>query len=69
LGVPDGGLRLESTDLKGAGGWIGVARRREEQDMAAWKNPVSGDLNVAANWSTDTVPTSGEAVNIVGPGA
>ena len=37
--------------------------------MAAWKNPVSGDWDVASNWSTDTVPTSGEGVNILAPGA
>jgi autotransporter-associated beta strand protein len=36
--------------------------------MAAitWKNPVSGDWDVASNWSTDTVPTSADDVTISG---
>ena len=33
-----------------------------------WKNPVSGDWNAAANWSTDTVPTFGDDVTISVPG-
>ena len=39
--------------------------------MAAinWKNPVNGDWNVATNWSTNTVPTSGDAVTISAPGS
>jgi hypothetical protein len=30
----------------------------------SWKSPVSGDWNVAANWSTDTVPTFSDDVTI-----
>jgi hypothetical protein len=39
--------------------------------MAAisWKNPVSGDWDVATNWSTDTVPTSADDVTISASGA
>jgi hypothetical protein len=39
--------------------------------MAAinWKNPVNGDWSVASNWSTNTVPTSGDAVTISAPGS
>ena len=29
-----------------------------------WKNSVNGDWNVAANWSTGTVPTLADAVTI-----
>jgi len=38
--------------------------------MAAisWKNPVNGDWNVAANWSTGTVPTLADAVTISAAG-
>ena len=34
-----------------------------------WKNPVNGDWNAAANWSTGTVPTLADAATIsaVGP--
>jgi hypothetical protein len=35
----------------------------------SWKNPVSGDWNVAANWSTDTVPTLNDDVTISAPGS
>jgi hypothetical protein len=34
-----------------------------------WKNPVNGDWSVATNWSTNTVPTSGDAVTISAPGS
>ena len=34
----------------------------------SWKSPI-GDWNVAANWSTDTVPTFGDDVTISAPGA
>ena len=30
----------------------------------SWKSPVGGDWNVAANWSTDTVPTFSDDVTI-----
>ena len=38
--------------------------------MAAisWNTTVNGDWNVAANWSTDTVPTSADDVTISAPG-
>lgn len=38
--------------------------------MAAitWKNPVSGDWEVAADWSTGTLPGSGDDVTISAPG-
>jgi hypothetical protein len=35
--------------------------------MTAWKNPVSGDWSVAANWSTDTVPTSADGATLWPP--
>ena len=35
----------------------------------SWKSPVSGDWDVASNWSTDTVPTFGDDVTISAPGA
>ena len=31
----------------------------------SWKNPVSGDWNVASNWSTGAVPTLGDDVTIM----
>ena len=37
--------------------------------LITWKNPVSGDWNVASNWSTDTVPTFADDVLISAPGA
>jgi len=33
-----------------------------------WANPANGDWDVAANWSTDTVPTSADDVTISAPG-
>ena len=38
--------------------------------MAAinWKNPVNGDWDVAANWSTGAIPTSADNVTISAPG-
>lgn len=33
-----------------------------------WKNPVSGDWEVAADWSTGTLPASGDDVTISAPG-
>ncbi len=36
--------------------------------MATWNSPVSGNWNVAANWSTDAVPTSVDGATIVAPG-
>jgi autotransporter-associated beta strand protein len=33
-----------------------------------WANPVSGDWDVASNWSTDTVPTSADDVTISASG-
>ena len=33
-----------------------------------WKNSVNGDWNVAANWSTGTVPTLADAVTISASG-
>ena len=34
----------------------------------SWKNSASGDWNVAGNWSTNTVPTSGDGVAISASG-
>ena len=34
-----------------------------------WKNPVNGNWNVAANWSTGAVPTSADDVTIAAPGS
>jgi hypothetical protein len=34
-----------------------------------WANPINGDWDVAANWSTDTVPTSADDVTISAPGS
>jgi hypothetical protein len=33
----------------------------------SWKNPIGGDWNVAANWSTDAVPTFGDDVTLSAP--
>jgi hypothetical protein len=33
-----------------------------------WKNPVNGDWNVAIDWSTGSLPTSGDDVTISAPG-
>ncbi len=33
-----------------------------------WTSPTSGSWDVAANWSTDTVPGSGDSVVIDVPG-
>jgi autotransporter-associated beta strand protein len=33
-----------------------------------WENGVNGDWNVAADWSTDAIPTSSDDVTIVAPG-
>ena len=34
----------------------------------SWRNATNGDWSVAANWSTNTVPTSADAVTISMPG-
>jgi hypothetical protein len=34
-----------------------------------WANPVNGDWDVAANWSTETVLTSADDVTISAPGS
>jgi hypothetical protein len=46
-------------------------QREGSEDMAAisWKTPVSGDWNVAADWSTGAVPISADDVLISAPGS
>src|ERR1700722_13202497 len=37
--------------------------------VISWKNPVSGNWTVAADWSTGAVPTSADDVLIAAPGS